>query len=82
MDRLAQLDALVRMGFEIRVRQVQIVRNSQDATAIIVNVGDEITGNGLTPAEALDDALLQLKTRIEARAKRDQAVLAALNSAA
>lgn len=81
MDRLTLLDTLVALGLEIRVRKTKVVRNNQDAVIVIVNLGDDIVGEGDSPTTAMENALAQLKAKIESQAKRVQNFLDALNAA-
>jgi hypothetical protein len=75
MDTLTLLTSIVLAGYDMRVRSEKTVRNAQDVTLVIVNIGNEFQGEGLTPSEALQSAFMSMKVKVQARADKDKQLL-------
>lgn len=78
---LALLDSLISMGFDMKVSRTKAVRDGRDVQFVIVEIGKDFRGEGLTPAEALAQAVEAMTEHIQTRVNRDIAVLQALNTA-
>lgn len=75
---LVLIDAIIALGYAMRVRQKPAVRDGIDVILVIVDIGDDYQGEGLTPAEALANACAKMREKVAIRHKKDEAILAAL----
>jgi hypothetical protein len=74
-ETIALLEAIIALGFTMRVRTKQAVRDGIDVTLVIVEIGDDFTGDGLTPSEALMNACAKMREKVAVRHQRDTAIL-------
>jgi len=69
------LNSIISLGFSMNVKTEKAVRDGRDVMLVKVSIGDDFTGEGLTPSDALTDACMKMRKRVEARHLRDAAIL-------